>query len=112
MRVAGEKSVREADLISEKKTKSQTQQPGSESQPMRKSLVPATEEPEGGSNAHRNQHHAANGAGSEDEQVNNRPVRIADGGENQQRYRSRTSESVNDAHDQRTQLLIETDVAK
>jgi hypothetical protein len=45
---------------------------------MRKSLVPATEEPEGGSNAHRNQHHAANGAGSEDEQVNNRPVRIAE----------------------------------
>ena len=110
--MAGKQSIRETNLISEEETKRQTQQSRSESQPMRKVGMPAAEEPEGGSNAHGNQHHAANGAESEDEQVNNRPVRIADGGENKEGYRSGTGQAVNDPHHQGTQLLVETDLAK
>ena len=82
LRVAGKQSIRETNLISEEETKSQTQQPGSESQPMRKISMPAAEEPEGGSNAHGNQHHPANGAGPEDKQINKRQVRIANRREN------------------------------
>jgi len=74
--------------------------------------VPFSEEVEGGSDAHRNQHHSSNSAGSEDEKIRNRPVRIPDGCENQQGHGGGTGESMNYAHYQRTKLLIETDPAK
>src|SRR5208283_4178353 len=92
LRVAGKEAVREADLIGEENSESQTYQ--------------------GRGDAHGDQHHAADRSGPKDEQVNHRPARVADGGENQQRDRSGTRQSVNDPDDQRTQLLVEADPAK
>ena len=65
-----------------------------------------------GSDAHRNQHHPTNCAGAEDQQVNHRPVRVANCCENEERDCGRTRESVNDSNNQWTQLLIESDSAK
>ena len=110
--MAGEKTIRYADLIRQHYSKGQTHQTRSQPELPRKVLVPFPEEVERGGNAHGDQHHPANGTSSENEQVSDRPVRIPDGRENQQGYRGGTRESMNDANDQRTQLLIETDPAK
>ena len=112
LRVAGKESVCETDLIGEEDTEGQTQQSGGESQPVRKVRVLFSKEVERGSDAHGNQHHAADGAGSEDEQVNNCPVGVADGCKNQESNRGGPGESVNDSDYQWTELLIETDLAK
>jgi len=110
--MAGEQAIGNADLIRQRNSEGQTHQPGSQPQPLRKSLVSFSEEVKYGSNAHRNQHHPPNGACAEDEKVGNRPVRITDGCENEQSHGSRTGESMNYAHYQRTKLLIETDSSK
>src|SRR5579864_8002016 len=110
--MASEEAVGYADPICEHESEGQTHQARSQPQPLRKSLVPFSKEVECGGDAHRDQHHAPDGARSEDEQVSNRPVRIPDGGENEQGHRSGTGESMNYAHHQRTKLLIKTDPAK
>jgi hypothetical protein len=110
--VAEKETVREADLIGKEESKSQTHQSGSKPEPVGKILMPPPKEVEGRGDAHGDQHHAAHRSGSEDEQIHHRPARVSDGGENQQRYRSGTCESVNDSDDQRTQLLIEADPAE
>jgi len=112
LRVAGKKSIREADLVGEEETKSQAQQAGSKSQPVGKVRVLFSEEVERRSDAHRNQHHATNCAGAEDQQVYHRPVRVCDRCENEERDCGRTRKPVNDSNNQRTQLLIESDSAK
>lgn len=112
LRVAGKEAVREADLIGEENSESQTYQAGGKPEPVGKILMLSPEEVEGRGDAHGDQHHAADRSGPKDEQVNHRPARVADGGENQQRDRSGTRQSVNDPDDQRTQLLVEADPAK
>lgn len=112
LRVAGKKSIRKTDLISEQDPEGQTHQAGSEAQPVRKLLVPSSKESEGGGDAHRNQHHASDRAGSKDKQVSNRPVRIPDGCEDEQSHCSGTGEPMNHTHYQGAKLLIETDPAK
>ena len=51
---------------------------------MGKPLVPVADKAERGGDTHRNQHHAGNRADSKDEQVRNRPARIADRCEDKQ----------------------------
>jgi len=71
-----------------------------------------SEEVERGGDAHRDQHHSPNRARSKDEQVSNRPVRVADSCKNEQGYCSGAGEPMNNAHHQGAKLLIETDPAK
>jgi hypothetical protein len=100
--MAREESVANAYLVSKKKPERQTYQPRSKSQPVRESGVPSPEKPEGGSDAHGDQHHASNGTGTEDQQVDQGPVRISNSGENKQGHGGRTSEAMNDPDHQGT----------
>lgn len=110
--MAGKKAIGNADLIRDYDSEGQTHQTGRQSQPLRKPLMPFAEEVEGGGDAHRDQHHSADRASSKKQQVRNRPMGIPDGCENEQGDRSGAGEAMNDANNQRTQLLIETDPPK
>lgn len=112
LRMARKEAVAKADLAGEKKSESQTYQAGSKPEPVRETLILSSEEVEGRSDAHGNEHHAGNGANAEDEQVNHCPARIAYGSQYEQGNGGRTREAVNDPYKQWTQLTIEADLAK
>src|SRR5580704_11251423 len=79
---------------------------------MRKSRILPSKKLKCGGDAHGDKHHATHRPSSKDQQVNHCPARVSNGGEDEERNRGRTSESVNNPDHQRTQLLIETDLAE
>ena len=110
--MAGEQSVHEADFVHEKKTEGHADQPRRHSQ----SVVEPGEAIVriGKRKNHRSgdEHHARNCSDSEYEQVRNRPFRIPDRRQNQQRNRRRTCEAVYQSNDERPRNLIHTHLAK
>jgi hypothetical protein len=111
-RMRREEAVNETDLVRDEKTEAKTQHTRSKCQSTGKLLATLSRHREHGGQAHRDQHHARNGAHSKDQQIRNRPMDVSNRGEDQQRYRRRTRKSVNHAHHERPKILIQSAPAK
>jgi hypothetical protein len=112
VRMVREKSIHEGNFVNYEKAEGQADQAGGDAQPsieMREAIVGV-----GKRENHRSsdEHHACNRADPENEQVNNRPFRIANCGQDQQRDRCRASEAVDESYDERPHGLIEAEAAE
>src|SRR5258708_5106441 len=111
-RVSHEKAVNEANPISNEQTEAQTEQARRQCQPTGEPLTSLSHQPERRREAHRDQHHARNGAYAEDQEVSNRPTGVSDCGQDQQGYGCGTGKSVHHAYHERPKILINTDLSK
>jgi hypothetical protein len=110
--MAGKQSVHEPNFVNKKKAERHADQPGSNAQsPIepRESFVCV-----GKRQHHRSgdEHHPSNRANPKHEEIGNRPFRIANRRQHQQRDRSRAGEAMDKSHDERPHDLIETEPAE
>lgn len=110
--MAGEQSIHESYFINQEETKGHADQTGSNSQSLikpRESFVRV-----GKRQDHRSgdQHHSCNRADPKHEKIRNRPFRILNCGQDQERDSGRTGEAVDESYDERPHGLIETNLAE
>jgi hypothetical protein len=111
--MVGEEAAHEANLIDDKKPEGQTDQAGRKPQ----SLIETSEfcpirVSKWKHDRPGDEHHARDGPDPEDEEINERPFGITNGGQDQERNRGGSSQPVNEPDKQRPQTLIETDPRK
>ena len=92
-----EQTAYEANLVNHQETERQAKHSRGHRQFAGEALA-STHKPDRRCKAHSDDHHARNGAQSENQQIGNGPVRIPDGGEDEQGNRRRSRQAVNDAH--------------
>jgi len=112
VRMAGEQSIHEANLVNKEKTEGHADQAGSDSQSLiepRESFVRVSKRQD-----HRSgdQHHSCNCPDPKHEEIRNCPFRILNCGQDQERDCGRTSEAVDEPHDERPHALIESNLAE
>src|SRR5229473_1613365 len=103
MGMVGKKAGGETDLVTDKKPKTQTEETRSHHEAAMEPREPGTGKRKRQGQGRGDQHHSGDGADAENQQVQNRPLRIVDGAQHQQSYRSGTRQAMNDANEQRAQ---------
>ena len=110
--MAGEDAVHVAHFVNDENAESHAEQAGGDAENAvhaRESLLRIFERH---GNGRGDQHHAGDSPHAEYQQVGDGPARVANGGEHQQRHRRRAGQPVNQSHRQRTQRLIQTELAE
>ena len=112
MGMSGEETAGEPDLVTEKEPETQTEQTRSSHEaliePRESGACKRKRQSERGGD----EHHSGDGAGAENQQIENRPVRIANRAQYQQSHCGRTSQSVDDANEQRAQGMKKSEPLK
>jgi len=102
-----EEAVHHAHLVGNQQPKSQAQQTRSQFQLAGNVVVSPGHHCERGSDAHSDDHHAGNGAQSEDQKISNRPVGIPYRGKNEQSHCRRARQPVDNTYRQRPDMLVQ-----
>ncbi len=111
-RVSHEEAIDEANPVSNEESEAQAEQTRGQCQLTGELLTSLSHQPERRGEAHRNQHHARDGANAEDQEVSNRPVDVCDRGQDQQGDGRGTGKSMHHAYHERPKILINTDLSK
>ena len=77
--MAGEEAVREADVVANKNSKTQTEKAGAKDEGAIEPGEPMARKGKRQGQGRGDQHHASDGANAENEQVQQRPLGLADG---------------------------------
>src|SRR6266851_6872233 len=103
MGMIGEETAGEAYPVTNKEPETQTEKTGShhETAMEPREFMPRKGKRQGERGG--DQQHPANRADTENQKIENRPFRIVNGAEDEQRHGGGTCEAVNDAHEQRAQ---------
>src|SRR5260370_36006111 len=103
MGMVGKKAGGETDLVTDKKPKTQTEETRSHHEAAMEPREPGTGKRKRQGQGRGDQHHSGDGADAENQQVQNRPLRIMDEAQQPQSYRGGTRQAVKDANEQRAQ---------
>src|SRR5882762_5033937 len=105
MRMIGEETDDETYLVTDKEPETHTEKagPNHEATIQPRKFVTAKGKRQGECGG--DQHHSGDGADAENQQVENRPFRVANRAQYQQSYRGGTCQTVNDADEQRAQSV-------
>src|SRR6266576_1527408 len=108
----GEETAGKTDLVTDKEPETQTEEtrPNHEASIEPREFVTGERKRQGKRGG--NQHHSRDGADAENQQVENRPLRITNRAQHQQSHRGGTCQTVNDANEQRAQGMKKTQPPK
>ena len=109
--MAGKKSSQKSKLIHQKRTEAKTRHPRGNSKILAQFDETAIGKREGNCDCDSHAHHSDHGSDTEDEQVDSCPGGAVNRRQHKKRYGCRTSQSMNQTDDQRSQALIETEAA-
>jgi hypothetical protein len=112
LRVAAKEAAREPDLIGEKEAEPQADQARSYAKSPTYARGNFTGKHNGQGDGCGDEHHARDGSDAKDEEVDRRPMGVANRCQNEERNGGRASEPVHNTHSERTYELVEADASK
>ena len=110
--MAGEEAVDETHLVDDEEAEDEADHTGSESHAAIEAREASLGELEGDGYGGGDEHHAGDGAEAENEKIQNCPARDADRGEDKKGYGCGACQTVDDAHGERADDVVETEAAE